>query len=93
MARAHISSHGVKCPDDLTNEQSIFRALSDHRAVCDAKCGRPQRGRGVDQMRTPADRGEGGRKRGHFLVDVLYGRPLTFSGQPYKPVKSIEKYQ
>src|SRR6218665_1635852 len=31
-------------------------ALSDHRAVYDAKCGRPQRG-GVDQMRTPADRG------------------------------------
>jgi len=39
--------------------------LSDHRAVYDAKCGRPQRGRGVGQMRTPADRG--GMKRGNFL--------------------------
>jgi len=34
--------------------------LSDPRAVYDAKCGRPQKGEGVDQMRTPADRGEEG---------------------------------
>ena len=56
----HINPHGVrvKCPDDV-NEQRILTApaimLSDHRAVYDAKCGRPQSG--VGQMRTPADRG------------------------------------
>ena len=37
----------VKCPDDEINEQRILSApaitLSDHRAVYDAKCGRPQR--------------------------------------------------
>ena len=40
---------GVKCPDDEINEQRTLRApaitLADHRAVYDAKCGRPQRGR------------------------------------------------
>src|SRR6218665_2369815 len=65
---------GVKCPDDEINEQRTLRApaitLSDHRAVYDAKCGRPQREEGVDQMRTPADRGRG-RKR-----DIFCGRPL-----------------
>jgi len=35
----------------------------------DAKCGRPQRGEGVDQMRTPVDRGVG---KGVFSC----GRPL-----------------
>jgi len=69
----HINPHGVgvKFPDDI-NEQRILTApaitLLDHRAVYDAKCGRPQRGRGVGQMRTPAERGY---KRGHFC-----GRPL-----------------
>ena len=49
----HISPHGVgvKCPDDDINKQHILRApaitLSGHRAVYDAKCGRPQRGRGL----------------------------------------------
>ena len=41
-------------PDDEINEQRILTAtaitLSDHRAVYDAKCGRPQRG--IGQMRT-----------------------------------------
>ena len=53
--------------------------LSDHRAVYDTKCGRPQRGRGGGQMRTPADRGEEGYKKGPFFADVLYGRPLSRS--------------
>src|SRR6218665_4038550 len=45
------------------------------RAVYDAKCGRPQRGRWVGQMRTLADRGRG-YEMGSFFADVLYGRPL-----------------
>jgi len=50
LVTLHTSPHrvGVKCPDDETNEQRVLRAsavtLSDHRAVYDAKCGRPQRG-------------------------------------------------
>ena len=53
---------GVKFPDDETNEQRILRApaiitQSDHLAVYDAKCGRPQRGEGADQMRTGGGRG------------------------------------
>ena len=64
---------GVKCPDDI-NEHRILTApattLSDHRAVYDAKCGRPQRGFG--QMRT----GGMGYEKGSFFADVLYGRPL-----------------
>ena len=71
---------GVKCPDDETNEQHILRAPaitpSDHRAVYEAKCGRPHRG-GVDQMRTPADRGEGIRKRGHFLRTSFMDKPQS----------------
>ena len=35
-------------------------------------------------MRTPADRGRRGMKRGHFFADVLYGRPLNLSIQFYK---------
>jgi len=60
----HISPPevGVKFRDDEINEQRILRAPaiapSDHRAVYDAKCGRPQ-GKGVGQMRTPEDRGRG----------------------------------
>ena len=56
------------------HEQCILRApaiaLSDHRAVYDAKCGRPPRGRGVGQMRT------GGMKRGHFCGCPLWTTPL-----------------
>src|SRR6218665_4030214 len=66
---------GVKCPDDEINEQRPLRApaitLSGHRAVYDAKCGRPQRGEGVDQMRITADR-ERGVGKGVFSC----GRPL-----------------
>jgi len=46
----HISPHGVgvKYPNYETNEQCILRApaitLSDHKAVYDAKRGRPKRG-------------------------------------------------
>jgi len=69
----HISPHGVRVK--CSNEQRILRApaitLSVHRVVYDAKCGRPQReGWGVDQMRTPADRGVG---KGVFFEDILYG--------------------
>ena len=39
-------------------------------------------GRRVDQMRTPADKGEGARKGGLF-ADVLYGRPLTTFPLPF----------
>src|SRR6218665_1824995 len=76
----HISPHGVgvECSDDETNEQRILRApaitLADHTAVYDAKCGRPQKGEGVDQMRTPADRGRG-RKRGLFCGRLLWTTP------------------
>jgi len=38
-------------------------------------CGRPQRGVGVGQMWTDADRGVGV-KKWSFFADVLYGRPL-----------------
>ena len=79
----HISTHvglGVKCPDD-NNEQRILTApaitLSDHRAVYDAKCGRPERGeegssnadrgRGSWSNADTCGQGEGGMKRGHFL--------------------------
>ena len=77
----HISTHmdgvGVKCLDDEINEQRILTApaitLSDHRAVYDAKCGRPQRG-GVGKMRTPADMGRGYEK-GSFMDDPLRSFP------------------
>src|SRR6218665_922159 len=44
------------------------------RAVYDAKCGRPQRGRGLvkcGHLRTA------GYEKGSFFADVLYGRPPT----------------
>ena len=71
-----INQHGVgvKCPDDEINEQRSLTTpaitLSDHRTVYDAKCGRPQWGRGVVKC------GQGGYKNGSFFADVLYGRPL-----------------
>ena len=52
--------------------------LSDHRAVYDAKCGRPQSEKGVGQMRTPADRREGSMKRGHFLRTSFMDDHLQF---------------
>ena len=43
--------------------------LSDHRAVYDAKCGRPQSGRrGGGQRRTPADRRRGYKKGSFFCL-------------------------
>ena len=52
-----------KCPDDEINEQRILTApaitLSDHRAVYDAKCGRPQREGGLVKYGHLADRGRG----------------------------------
>jgi len=71
-----MNSQGVevKCPEDETNEQRILRApaitLSDHRAMYDAKCGRPQRVTGVikfGHLRTE------GRGRKRVFTDVLYG--------------------
>ena len=48
--------------------------LSDHRAVHDAKCGRPQRG---DWSNADTyGQGGGGYEKGSFFADVLYGRPL-----------------
>ena len=54
---------GVKCPDDEINEQRTLRVitLSDHRAVYDDKCGRPQKGRGLIQC-GHLQTGGGGRK-------------------------------
>src|SRR6218665_707960 len=46
--------------------------LSDHRAVYNARCRRPQPGQGVSHMRTKA-----GRQGVGIFVDVLYGQPLT----------------
>src|SRR6218665_305504 len=71
-----------KCPDDEINEQRILTApaitLSDHRAVYDAKCGHPQRGRGWSNADTC---GQGCMKRGHFLR-------TSFMDDPLRPVRA-----
>jgi len=49
--------------------------LSDHKAMYDAKCGRPQVGRGWSTADTRGQvRGEVG--KWVIFADVLYGRPL-----------------
>src|SRR6218665_2227520 len=73
---------GVKCPYEEINEQRILRApaitLSDHRAVYDAKCGRPLGGL-VGQMRTAADREEGVGKGVIFLRTSFMDDPLCIT--------------
>src|SRR6218665_3175308 len=69
------------CPDDI-NKHCILTApaitLSDHRAVYDTKCRRPQGGGvGVWSNADTCGQGGGGYKKGSFFADVVYGRPLT----------------
>ena len=70
----------VKCPDDI-NEQRILTApaitLSDHRAVYDAKSGRPQMVGGGWSNADTCGQGEGGMKTGHFLRTSFMDDPLT----------------
>src|SRR6218665_734674 len=67
----------VKCPDDI-NERRILTApaitLSDHRAVYDAKCGRPQRGR-VVTCRHLRTKGRGYEKGSSFCGRTLWTTP------------------
>ena len=62
---------GVKCPDDINEQRSLTApaiTLSDHRAVYDAKCGRPQReGEGVWSNADTCGQGGRGFEKGSFL--------------------------
>ena len=65
----HISPSGIRVKYGRSTAPAI--TLPDHSPVHNVECERPQVGRGIGQMRTLADSGEGVEKRISFCGGPL----------------------